>query len=90
MPHAYQRFAERWEKLRGKKLKHNQISLEFAKCFARAKRYIDNSRKFNMRLKRYKFLGVTLFLKAEGFTFIVSNGIIWTVEISDKNKRYLN
>ena len=83
--HAYLRFKERWELIYQRKC---DINIELPKLFNKCNRLQNLSCKDKQRLKKHG--KDTLFFRTSNFTFVVQDGTIVTVEISDKNKRYLN
>ena len=67
--------------------KENLLEI-FEKIFKTANKVINLNRKEKNRLKRHG--QDTMFFRTNGFTFVVQNAQVVTVEISDKNKRHLN
>lgn len=90
VPHAYERFRERWQVLRSKPLASQDIAPEFENCFKRARLVKHLTKEDKRRMRKRKGMGKTLYFRCDGFTFVVSDAKIWTVEISDKGKRHLN
>jgi hypothetical protein len=86
--HARQRFAQRWQKLYRETLSFDQVDQYIIRHFPNATRITNFSNHERNRLRRYG--KDTLFFRTSGFTFIVQNGVIITVEISDKGMRHLN
>ena len=90
VPHAISRFSERYMLLTGKKLSTGELLGAFCSLFNSSSLVTNLGKHERTRLKRYSSMGKTLFFRNSGFTFVVADAKIWTVEISDKNKRHLN
>lgn len=87
--HAKQRFWNRWNALYpNSPLDYQNVHAKLAEYFGRSVRLTQFSRKLTVRLARYG--KDTLFFKTNGFTFIVQDATLITVEISDRGKRHLN
>jgi hypothetical protein len=87
--HAYAQFFERYRLALPKKdLQNAQVPAEFERLFSISKKVTKLSRKEKTRLRRYG--DDTMFFRTDFFTFVVQNKCIVTVEISDKDKRYMN
>ena len=87
--HARQRFWERWSYLNPESpLDFHKVDTKLAECFSRSTRLENLSRKMQLRCKRHG--KDTLFFRTNGFTFIVQDATLVTVEISDNGKRHLN
>jgi uncharacterized protein YcbX len=87
--HAKQRFWNRWNALYPHSpLDYKNVDAKLAEYFGRSVRLTQFSRKITVRLARYG--KDTLFFKTNGFTFIVQDATLLTVEISDRGKRHLN
>ncbi len=90
--HAQKRFIERYNKIfPNKKIPYN----DYEKSNKLIERYFSNTHKiknFNKeeRKRKKKYGKDTIFFRNNSFTFVVQNSIIKTIEISDKNFRYLN
>lgn len=84
--HAKKRFVERWKKLNNEPI--NNVEEEIINRFNSSNLVQNLSNKDKTRLKRYG--KDTLYFRTFGFTFVVQNCIIKTIEISDKGKRHLN
>ena len=87
--HAMSQFVQRYKLAFPKKdLDYTQVPALFDKFFSESKRVTKFNRKQNTRLKRYG--KDTMFFKTNFFTFVVQNGEVRTVELSNKNMRKLN
>ncbi|OGT89736.1 MAG: hypothetical protein A2286_10535 [Gammaproteobacteria bacterium RIFOXYA12_FULL_61_12] len=86
--HARSRFRERWSAAFPGKPSPNNIDNEITGRFNRSRRVTDLGEKGKKRLNRYG--ADTLFFRADGFTFVVQDRSIVTIEISDKDMRHLN
>jgi len=87
--HAYKKFIERYSIIFPKDvLSVNNISNTFKRVFSSTSKVKNLNQKEKIRLKRHG--EDTMFFRTSGFTFVIANAKIVTVEISDKNKRYLN
>lgn len=87
--HARKRFIERWGRIYPDcQLDPGTADSKIAEWFSLAKREETNDRRIRTRLKRHG--KDTLYFKNSHFTFIVQDATLLTVEISDRNKRYLN
>jgi hypothetical protein len=86
--HARQRFVERWRRLYGQTVTFEQVDQYIARHFPSATRITNFSIHERNRMRRYG--KDTLFFRTAGLTFVVQNGAIITVEISDKGMRHLN
>jgi len=86
--HAYVQFVHRYPLIFKKKIENQNVIEEFEKIFMTASRVKNLKRKEQDRLKKYG--QDSMYFRTHGFTFIVQNALIITVEISDKGKRYLN
>ena len=87
--HAANNFICRWNKLHPDTLiKYENVSKKLAELFARASKIKNLSGEEKRRLKRYA--SDTMFFRESEFTFIVQNKTIVTVEISQRDMRYLN
>lgn len=90
-PHAQKRFLERWPKVFPDKpvSKENVISV-ISEKFSHANKVQNLTTKEQKRIKSYGNGKDTIFFRTNGFTFVVENACIVTIEISDKNQRVLN
>jgi hypothetical protein len=87
--HARQRFWSRWSYLYPHQpLDFSEVDTKIAEWFARAERLVNLSKELQNRCKRHG--KDTLFFKTNGFTFVVQDATLLTVEISDRGKRHLN
>ena len=86
--HARYRFVQRWQKLYGQTLTFEEVDKYIVRYFPGATRITNFSQHERNRLRRYG--KDTLFFRTSGLTFVVQNGTIITVEISDKGMRHLN
>ena len=87
--HSYNRFMNRYNTLfPEKKIEPKQVVDCFNKFFSHAQRVKNINKQEKSRVKRYG--QDTMFFRTNGFTFIVENAKIVTVEISDKNKIFIN
>ena len=87
--HAKRRFIQRWRIMHpDKPILLTDLASSFAKCFMKADLVKNLTKKDLERLaKRGKD---TLYFRTNGFTFVVQNGCVLTVEISDKAMRHYN
>ena len=87
--HAYSRFFERYRKaFPDKNLTTEDIIPTFDRMFSKSRRVKKFNRWEKARLKKHG--KDSMFFRTNGLTFVVQNATIRTVEISDKDKRYLN
>jgi hypothetical protein len=87
--HAYSQFATRYRiYYKDSVLLDKDITDMFEKVFSRAQKVTKLSRKEKIRLKRHG--EDTMFFRTNGFTFVIQNAQIMTVELSDKGTRHLN
>lgn len=84
--HAIYKFSKRWEKLKGEKPK-DVLDL-IPNLFRSSKRVENLTKKERGRLKKHG--RDTMFFRTSGFTFVVQNQHVVTIEISDKGLRHLN
>jgi len=86
--HAYLQFQHRWELLLGERLDGERLDAVLVEQFKRAHR-LQNLKEVERRRIRRHGTG-TLFFRTQGFTFVVKDGTIITVEVSDRDSRHLN
>jgi len=87
--HARIRFQQRWHNLYpGQILKDEEVDVEIAKWFSHAIRVKNISKKDRVRFKRHG--KDTLIYRANDLTFVIQDASIVTIEISTRDKRYLN
>ena len=87
--HSYSRFINRYNILYPEnKIEPKQVIDYFNDTFSRTQRVKNINKQEKLRLKRCG--KDTMFFRTSGFTFIVENAKIVTVEISDRNKRFMN
>ena len=86
--HAFDRIRERWELYYGGNSPSNtHLRSWLVTVFSKATQALG-SKKLQNRSKRYK--GATLYFSSDGFTFVVTNCKLVTVELNGKNSRHLN
>jgi hypothetical protein len=85
--HAVKRFVERWKKLYDYPMPAGRPEDTLVARFKCATLETPKSWASKRRLKKHPS---TLYFKGEGFTFVVENATIVTVEISSKGKRWRN
>lgn len=86
--HAYQQFESRWKLLHPDKPLVGGLHQSLIHHFNRADRLRNLKGKDLLRLARHG--KDTLFFRTSGFTFVVKDRTIVTVEISDRGMRHLN
>lgn len=86
--HAYTRFCERYPIAFGHTPQKGKLVDIFENLFNSANRVTKLNGKEKVRAKRHG--GETTYFRTCGFTFVVKNATIVTVELSDKGKRHLN
>jgi hypothetical protein len=87
--HARHRFWLRWNHLYpNSPLDFSEVDTRLSEWFARADRLFNLSKELQNRQKRHG--KDTLYFKTNGFTFVVQDATLLTVEISDRGKRHLN
>ncbi len=87
-PHARKRFSERWKAAFPDESMNVPVDEEIAKWFCRAARVTNLTKTEKQRLKRHGH--DTLFFRSSHFTFVVQDGVLKTVELSDSGMRHLN
>jgi hypothetical protein len=85
--HARQRFQERWEKT-FPDVPLEDVDVVLARWFSTASRVQNLSERDRKRMRKYG--KDTLFFRTNVFTFVVSNSVLVTVEISDRGSRHQN
>lgn len=85
--HARQRFRDRWAKAFPDVLLED-VDVALEKWFSTAARVQNFSERDRKRMRKYG--KDTLFFRTNAFTFIVHNGVLVTVEISDRGERHQN
>jgi len=86
--HAYAQFAQRFPLIFEHEVENKNVLEVFEYMFKAAQRVKNLNWREKMRIKKYG--QDTMFFRTSGLTFVVKNATIVTVEISDKDKRYLN
>ena len=87
--HSYNRFIDRYNMLHPEnKIEPKQVVNYFNNTFSNTQRIKNTNKQEKLRLKKHG--KDTMFFRTSGFTFIVENAMIVTVEISDRNKRFMN
>jgi len=89
--HAILQYRDRWNRVNPE----DQITFEEAerritKYFPIANRVQNLSSKEQRRIKKYGSGSDTLYFRSCFFTYVVCNGIMTTIELSDKDLRPLN
>lgn len=84
--HAMRQLLERWFALHGEELKDPDGWI--LENFSRSNLVKNLTRIEQERIKKYK--GNTMFFRTHGFTFVVSDAKIVTIEISNRDNRALN
>ena len=85
--HAVYAFQERFEKLFGIELSCMQAEKHIEARFPATERVKNINHKEQRRIKRH---GHSLFFRDGDFTYVVTNGVLITIEISRKGLRGLN
>ena len=87
--HAQRQFYERWEKIfPDKPLDPQKVDDKIIEWFSHSQKVTTVSKHVKSRRKKYG--QGTLYFRTNGFTFVVSDAKIVTIEISDKYMRHLN
>lgn len=86
--HCRARFRERWARAFPNKPLGSVIDAEITQRFNRATRITQLGSYEKKRMARHG--KDTLYFRADGFTFIVQDSAIVTVELSDRGMRHLN
>ena len=87
--HSKNRFYQRWKKLyTDSTLTKAELNEDFARRFMRCNLVTNLRHQDKVRMERHG--KDTLYFRTDGFTFIVQNGVIVTVELSDDDMRHLN
>lgn len=86
--HCRDRFQERWARAFPRSPLPADTNAEIARRFNRATRITNLGAYEKKRMDRHG--KDTLYFRADGFTFIVQDAAIVTVELSDKGMRHLN
>jgi Fe-S cluster biosynthesis and repair protein YggX len=86
--HAYLQFRERCRLLANDKLDESLAGM--VRYFSHSNRVVNLKSYENCRMRRYGNGSDTLYFRTKSFTFVVHDGVIVTVEISDRGKRHLN
>jgi hypothetical protein len=85
--HAKRRFAERWASIFPRE-PLSDVEGVIARWFGNAQRVKNLSGQDRRRMERHG--KDTLFFRTNAFTFVVQNGVLVTVEVSDRGERQLN
>jgi hypothetical protein len=88
LPHARKRFSERWNVVFPKKPMGVPVDEKIKQWFRRTVRVHNPTKIEKQRLKRHG--PDTLFFRTSHFTFIVQDGLLKTVELSDMGMRNFN
>ena len=87
--HAKRRFHQRWRRMYpDKPLAIEDVAAEIEKWFGHCQRVEKLSYREKVRQDRHG--GDTIYFRTNAFTFIVQNGALLTVEVSDSELRHLN
>ena len=87
--HAYSQFIKRYKIIfPDKELRVEDVDVVLNDMFAKSNKVKNLNRCEKTRMKKYG--KDTMYFRTNGLTFVVQNATIKTVEISDKDKRYLN
>jgi hypothetical protein len=85
--HAVFAFRDRFERLYGVPISCEKAEQHIEARFPEADRVKNISNKEHKRIKRH---GHSLFFRDEDFTYVVTNGVLITIEISRRGHRGLN
>lgn len=85
--HAILKFCDRYERLFNKPISCKDAEEYINQNFPHADRVTNLNKKERDRIKKH---GHTLYFRTSPFTYVVHNGVVITVEISDNGKRHLN
>ena len=86
--HARRRFAERWAKMFPDKPISGPVDDKISELFERSNRVVNLSGREQQRMDRHG--KDTIYFRTNGFTFVVQDRCIQTIEISDRGMRHLN
>ncbi len=85
--HAILKFCDRYERLFNESISCKEAEAYIIYSFPCANRVVNLNKKEKDRIKKH---GHTLYFRTSPFTYVVHNGVVITVEISDNGKRHLN
>ena len=86
--HARVQFVNRWRRMYPEStLDLTKVDEKIESRFNSARRVKNLSRWEISRIKKH---GPSLFFRQNAFTFVVADGVIVTIELSNKSKRHLN